>query len=280
MNRLSHSLKSFRSKSIPKVFVVDWDETITKEDTIKLVAQAAYSKKQEYEPKFDHFVDIYLKAFDEYNEEFQTKYGKRDTIEKELKFQTGMQNVEMSSINEIRRLKLFEGVTDQEFQAQADNVTLRPNFTDFLARCQELKIPVIILSVNWTKLIMEAVLKSCGYKENEFLKIIVNELEFRNGICTGNFNKSISVRTGLDKLNIVNDLIKKHGKTCFIGDSMTDLLSLIDSDIGIAIEEGSVIEAIKNLNFPIKNLSEAEELHKEEVYVGNWAQIVNLLDKH
>lgn len=143
-----------------------------------------------------------------------------------------------------------------------------------------MKIPVIILSVNWTKLIMEAVLQKIGFKENENLKIMVNELEFVNGISTGNFNESISIRTGLDKLNIVNSLIKQYGKTCYIGDSMTDLLSLIDSDIGIAIEEGSVIESVKKLNFPIKNLSEAEELHKEEVYVGNWSQVINLLNKH
>ena len=110
---------------------------------------------------------------------------------------------------------------------------------------------------------MEAVLQKIGFKEGENLKIMVNELEFVNGISTGNFNESISIRTGLDKLNIVNSLIKQYGKTCYIGDSMTDLLSLIDSDIGIAIEEGSVIESVKKLNFPIKNLSEAEELHRK-----------------
>lgn len=280
MNKLTNTLKALKPKSIPKLFVIDWDETITNEDTIKLVAQAAYNKKQEYEPKFDHFTDVYLKAFNEYNQDFTSKYGERDTIEKEIKFQTGMQNVEMKSINEIKRLRLFEGITEDEFQAQENHVTLKPHFTDFLGKCQELKIPVIILSVNWTKLIMEAVLQKNGFKENENLKIMVNELEFINGISTGNFNESISIRTGLDKLNIVNSLIKQYGKTCYIGDSMTDLLSLIDSDIGIAIEEGSVIESIKKLNFPIKNLSEAEELHKEEVYVGNWAQVVNLLNKH
>mmetsp|Transcript_2071 Transcript_2071/g.2253 ORF Transcript_2071/g.2253 Transcript_2071/m.2253 type:complete len:256 (+) Transcript_2071:23-790(+) len=245
MNVITNSLKALKPKSTPKLFVIDWDETITNEDTIKLVAQAAYNKKKEYEPKFDHFTDIYMKAFNEYNENFTSKYGERDTIEKEIKFQTGMQNVEMSSINEIKKLKLFEGIDEEEFLAQGNHVTLKPHFTEFLTKCQELKIPVIILSVNWTKLIMQAVLLKNGFKENENLKIMVNELEFKNGISTGNFNKAISIRTGLDKLNIVNSLIKQYGKTCYIGDSMTDLLSLIDSDIGIAIEEGSVIESIK-----------------------------------
>lgn len=280
MNVITNSLKALKPKSTPKLFVIDWDETITNEDTIKLVAQAAYNKKKEYEPKFDHFTDIYMKAFNEYNENFTSKYGERDTIEKEIKFQTGMQNVEMSSINEIKKLKLFEGIDEEEFLAQGNQVTLKPHFTEFLTKCQELKIPVIILSVNWTKLIMQAVLLKNGFKENENLKIMVNELEFKNGISTGNFNKAISIRTGLDKLNIVNSLIKQYGKACYIGDSMTDLLALIDSDIGIAIEEGSVIESIKKLNFPIKNLSEAEELHKEEVYVGNWSQVANLLNNH
>lgn len=280
MNALTQSLKALRPKSTPKLFVVDWDETITNEDTIKLVAQAAYNKKQGYEPKFDHFTDIYTNTFNEYSRDFSSKNGTRDSIEKEIKFQTGMQNVEMSSINEIKRLKLFEGITGEEFQQQANNVTLKPNFIEFLSKCQESKVPVIILSVNWTKLIMETVLRACGFKENEFLKFMVNELEFKNGVSTGNFKESISIRTGLDKLNIVNDLVKQYGTTCYIGDSMTDLLSLIDSDIGVAIEEGSVIESIKNLNFPIKNLSEAEELRKEEVYVGNWSQVADLLDKH
>lgn len=74
-----------------------------------------------------------MKAFNEYNQDFTSKYGERDTIEKEIKFQTGMQNVEMKSINEIKRLRLFEGIAEDEFQAQANHVTLKPHFTDFWA---------------------------------------------------------------------------------------------------------------------------------------------------
>lgn len=278
MNKLSiKSMGKARLRINPKLFVIDWDETITKDDTIKLVAEAAYSAKPGYQPPFDHFTNTYMNAFTRYSDQFKERYGARDSIEKEVNFQTGLQSVEMSSINELMRLKLFEGLTFQQFEHQANKVVIKDHFVDFLSKCRELRVPVIILSVNWTKIIMKTVFNSLGFQEDENLKFVVNELEFKNGLSTGNFSDSVSIRTGIDKVNILEDLVKQYGRTCYIGDSSTDLLSLIKSDIGIAIENSTVLKSVGNLNIPTRNLLDTDELHKEEIYIGNWSDICCLL---
>lgn len=264
-------------KPVPQLFITDWDETITTKDTIRLVAEAAYIAKPDFQLPFEHFINIYGDAYNKYKTQFSKKYSERDTVEKEILFQKGLHDVEMTSINEMAKQKLFADVTKDNLKAQARKVVLRPHFIDFLKKCISQEVPVVILSINWTKIIIEAVLAAHGVKENRFLKIVVNELEFREDVCTGNFDQGVSVRTGIDKLSKVKEISERSDYTCYIGDSSTDLLALLQCDLAIVMKDSSVISLLHKLNVPCKYLGETNEFLRDEVYIAEWKELSSFL---
>lgn len=265
-------------RTVPHLFITDWDETITTKDTIRLVAEAAYKAKPGFQLPFEHFINVYGSAYNKYKSQFSKTYRERDTVEKEVLFQKGLHDVEMASINEMTKHKLFAGVTKDNFKEQASKVVLRPHFINFLRKCVSQEIPVVILSINWTKIIIEAVLAAHGFKESKFLKIVVNELEFRENVSTGNFDQRISVRTGIDKLSKLKEISEGFNYTCYIGDSSTDLLALLQCDLAIAMKDSSVISLLHKLNVPCKYLGETNDFLREEVYIAEWKEICSFLE--
>lgn len=270
-------MKQLHSKDFPKVIVIDWDETITSVDTIELVAQAAYKRKPHYQPPFDYFVKIYYKAYEKYVAEFYSKNGPRDTIRKEYDFQLGLKDVEMSSINEICDRGLFKGLRRQDFESQARYVKLRDGFKEFMRACQLRQIRIIILSINWTKLIMKKVLENEGLFEGDHLEFIVNEFEFHDGVTTGIFAAK-TIGTGVDKVNVVKQLRTQYGSLCYIGDSATDLLLIIESDIGIAYKDSKVLNCIEELQILPKLLNEIDHFDSSCIYVADWHEILGSLN--
>lgn len=265
------------SRFTPKLIISDWDETITTKDTIKLVSETAYLSKPNYKPNFDHFTSVYLNAYDQYSKRFKEKNGARDSLEKEVLFQKQLKEVEMTSINEITRLELFKGISPEHFKAQSSKVTIRPHFVEFLNLALKNNIPVIILSVNWSKIMIEATLAYHKIDVSK-LQIIVNDLEIDEAtqLTTGKFSSLISVRTGIDKWDIVKRLIKDDKKdVVYIGDSSTDLLSILEVQVGIIMQGGSVLKSLKDLNIPLKNLSKSNDLQKNTKYVANWQDLIN-----
>ncbi|ODV79847.1 HAD-like protein [Suhomyces tanzawaensis NRRL Y-17324] len=254
----------------PRLVVADWDETITLEDTIRLVADTAYAAKPRFQPPFSHFSQTYLDAYDAHNQQFLRLHGKRDSLEKELEYQHGMRAVEMSSIAEIERLGLFKGLKSAQFRLQAQHVQIRPGVEQFLSRCRDQSIPVVILSINWTKAIIAECLKRLGFEENDLLRIIVNEFEYTHevidGVATeltsGKWSLETNVRTAIDKLEFVKLLKKKHSDVLYIGDSGTDLLGMLESDKAVVMDRGSALKSLDLLG--IKRLAEASTLLKPQ----------------
>lgn len=68
------------------------------------------------------------------------------------------------------------------------------------------------------------------------LNVYANEFTFRESISTGEFVKK--VESPIDKVKAFNDILKnsrneKKNFTVYIGDSVGDLLCLLEADIGI-----------------------------------------------
>lgn len=266
-------------RKLPGVIVTDWDETITVDDTILLVAETAYLAKPSYSPAFSHFTDVYLKAYGDYSRSF----GERTTLEQEKRFQQGLGPVEAASIDEITRLALFRGTTPAQYRSQASKVKLRGGFIDFMKKAKQQNVPVVILSVNWTRHIMDGVLEPHGFGGT---RIFVNELEQDRGVCTGRFDSRVSVRTGLDKLAVVEKLREEHGLVVYVGDSSIDLFSLLAANVGVVMEDGSVRERMEQLGVSVLPLESFAELPDEAtgkhdggpVYTGGWNDVSTLLD--
>ncbi|CAI5758320.1 unnamed protein product [Candida verbasci] len=244
-------MRSFKIK--PNCIISDWDETITVKDTIKYVSQVPYKLNPNLTPKFEYFTNVYMKNYNEYKE----KFGLRNSLNDEIRFQKGMRPIEMSSIKELERYMIFKGLTKEYFEAQAHLIELRSGFVDFVNKCRQIGIEFIILSVNWSSLIIKKALELNGIFD---IKIITNELEFKNGLTTGTWIGN-EIRTSEDKL----DFVKKYGENfMYIGDSLTDLLPLLHSKYSFIIQDGKICELDEkyNLNF-IK---------------GNWNDFMNYIE--
>lgn len=270
INTSSHGMK-------PCAIIADWDETITVEDTIKLVSKAAYNAKPGFQPDFSYFTDVYSRAYENYMNSLNRDIVKRDTLEKVWKFHEGMRNVELASINEITERGLFKGLTKLQFEEQSKNVKIRPYFFEFLCACEKLEIPVIILSINWTSLIMERVLNDHGFKRGKNLEFIVNEFEMVDSKTTGRWVSNPTVRTGIDKVNILRQLKMKYKDVLFVGDSSTDLLSLVEASFGVVMEGGSVLSSFEKLNIPCKSFDDSLR-NENDIITGNWKDLLNFIE--
>lgn len=272
----------------PKLIVTDWDETATEHDTIALVAEAAYLAKPNFTPKFTHFSQVYMDAYEKYCREFGRS---RNDLVTEIEFQTGLRAVELASINEMQRLQLFKDVPVEVFQQQAQKVTLRPGFLEFLKRSIKNEVPVVILSINWSQVFIEAALAHHGVDPSN-VTVLVNNLEVDLGRTTGRFaagsapesgqfgsvaTKDLSrfgPRTGPDKLAVVQRLTEEYGEDImYVGDSSTDLLSLLEVPFGVAMDGGSVLNTLERLLLPFTDLSGATAVDTGTLYVGNWTDL-------
>ncbi|EAZ63238.2 hypothetical protein PICST_34008 [Scheffersomyces stipitis CBS 6054] len=275
--------RSFRWR--PSLVITDWDETITTADTISLVAEAAYLRKPQFSPKFGHFSKIYLDSYKQYTDDFNKKWGARDSILKEEQFQKGMKSVEMSSINALVESGLFKDLEQADFTQQATKVSLRPHFIDFLVRCHQLAIPVVILSINWTGLIIRECLRKSeiDLKENN-ITIKTNEFEWKpsengNLVSTGKWDGSPEVRTALDKKNTVEQLKRQYGSDLlYVGDSSTDLLSMLSVPVGVVMTDGSLTSSLARLGIASVNLKDAVANNENTLYTGDWKDLAAMLE--
>lgn len=254
-----------------RVLVTDWDETATEKDTTALVALVAYARNAHVQP-FEHFSRIYMAASDKYNAACATTCGARATRQDEIDYQRGMRDVEWSSIGAIEAAGLFKGLRLGDFAEYAPQVELRPGFVDFMRQLRAQDVPTYVLSVNWSKTLIEAVLRR---HRIDGVTVLANELETDAlGVTTGKFCDG-DIRTGYDKM-VQLDLVRKaHPDTdiVYVGDSSGDVLPTLDADTGIVIAGGRG----RAYYASVEPLTGSPQL-KRGIYEGTWDELRGLWD--
>lgn len=248
-----------------RVVVMDWDETITTKDTTELVAQTAYRHKTGL-TDFSHYSKIYLDAYEEY----LAKWLERKTIDEEIAYQKGMRDVEMSLISAIENDGLFKGLTRCDFVQSALGVEIKDGFTDFVSKAQKLHALLYILSVNWSRTLIETALLQAGVSG---INVLANEPEFYQCKATGYFSKDTDIRTGYDKLVELEKIRNDHPdrSVLFVGDSSGDVLPIVKADTGVIIEGGRARKYIDALGLPVREVDDSLE---EGIYEGNWNELL------
>ncbi len=267
------------STNLPKIkaIVMDWDDTITNKDTIQLVAEAAYITTPKFPRDWSHFAELYYSNYKLYTENF----GVRNTLKDEFEFQKGLKQIELSSVNEYVGLQLFKDVTLKTLEDQASKVEIKPNFFQVFKKLYDSKVPVIILSCNWTSVIMSKIFKDHGFEQDENFQIITNEFEHINDKLTGQVKEDISIRTGADKVEHVRKLLKELNNSgiqdavYYIGDSATDILPMLEVDYGIIIGDGSALKTLQKLNI---NFDEGINKGDAKIkHIKNWNELNDLI---
>jgi 2-hydroxy-3-keto-5-methylthiopentenyl-1-phosphate phosphatase len=273
------------------IFVTDFDETLTTEDSMELVGAAAYKHKPEFNPRWDFFASAYADDFKEHCSAQNSDCSDCNSIpetklEREERLQRGMHVVEDKSVRRVEASGLFCGVPLERMLDEAVNVKVRDGWWQLYGQLSAHRISVVIASVNWSAELIGEVMRRghalafSGDSENkccvEYARVFANEMEIdNNGRFTGRM-KSV-LRTGADKKLLLRELketVKSRnvmhsaadeaqGKSqrnlvCYCGDSGTDFLALVEADIGIIVgRRASLLNKAKACGVDVVPLKEA-----------------------
>ncbi|SCU91551.1 LAMI_0E06348g1_1 [Lachancea mirantina] len=232
------------------ILISDFDETITTKDTISILGELPYRSKQ-CEVPWSHFVETYLQGYRRYEttprklpllgpdvlagEQPITTANYDQAFQAEIQYQNSLRPIELNSLAELERTEAFTDVTETDvLDLAADQKQLiQEGFPTALPLCDEFHV----LSVNWCTDFILAVIKSSTLDPETLQKInpaqvYCNSLIRRGPHYTGLFEKTIV--TGYDKLDKLNKLVNSFppNLTCwYVGDSESDLLSILHPKI-------------------------------------------------
>ncbi|ONH69474.1 putative aminopyrimidine aminohydrolase, mitochondrial [Cyberlindnera fabianii] len=225
-----------------KALVADWDDTITN-DTIHLVADAAYETHPDFAYPWSHFKKVYGDAYDEYSSHMPP----RSTIEQEWQYQKGLKDVEMSSVNEYVRLGLFKGVKTETLREQAKKVVIKDGSME--------RNGIVV--------------------DGDQVKIYTNEFEEVDGVLNGAVAPGRNIRTGVDKEEVMKIIMQEIGLSdgvVYMGDSSTDIFALRLAHTGIIVPGGSALSTLQRLNIP--TTTDLQDSDIKIKCIDSWEQLL------
>jgi 2-hydroxy-3-keto-5-methylthiopentenyl-1-phosphate phosphatase len=250
---------------------LDWDGTITKKDTLEVVAKIGYDKNPTSRP-WNDIVKAYLDDYRAHQDAYTPSKDQRTTIKEESAWLESLSKVESRSINRVREAGVFEGVhknnvLDAAIRAiESRSVQLRHGWTDlFFSDPSQPGDPhpimgregfrFHILSVNWSATFIKGCLLHAAILEQPKVasKALMSMTHLANEIaiderppCSVDQEK-ITIQTSADKLRILKKSVhgsvgspqrnSKKTVTVYVGDSATDFDALLHVDVGICVRD-------------------------------------------
>ncbi|KAI8644260.1 HAD-like domain-containing protein [Parasitella parasitica] len=253
------------------LLLIDFDQTITLQDTIGPLGKFGVSYTQNSKP-WSYFVDSYLQEYKEHRKHLP-KLPKGD-FKAFVKQLDSYRSIERASQERVGQYKVFQGITRQALTEQASLLRaeyLQPGVVDTL---QEYKGQIRIISLNWSKDWILGFLKELGLSKNH---IFSNDLEFDDsGKCTGRIIPAI-LTTG-DKQAVIDTFRQQFNETIYIGDSLGDIEALIEADLGIIIgNDKSLLDSLADFGHETEHdMKKPSSLYRAD----NWDQIKSLIQEH
>ena len=156
-----------------------------------------------------------------------------------------IQAIDTVAADELIKSYILRGITAAGIRDFAEKVELMPDLLNVLKTLKVLNLTFHVVSLNFSKKLILGALNQAGTLP---LDVHSNELEFKNGICTGNMDKKFL--SAFDKevllMKIVQNADKDSGVSIYIGDSFTDLLALLEADIGLVIGDSNTLHNVCN----------------------------------
>ncbi|MCJ1298371.1 hypothetical protein MMC08_001160 [Hypocenomyce scalaris] len=258
------------------VFLLDFDGTLTRHDTISALASLAYShptRRQPPPPPWSHFTDAYLDDLRRYDAHYATRAEQRRSVDEEVAYLRGVRRVERASVERVEGAGVFEGVTGEvvgrgaEEMVRRGEVGLRGGWgrmVRVMMRMGRGGVRVGVVSVNWSRVWVKGVLRA-GWEEeeeeegaereegerrgrekgSEDVEVVANELDVDGGGSLGRYwgGEDGGIWTGEDKARVAQEVFgvregRWNGKiSVYVGDSATDLEALMLVDVGIVIRD-------------------------------------------
>lgn len=256
----------------PICLILDFDGTLTRKDTMHLVAEAGYSHQEELkrnpQPRpWKEIVDAYMSDFEDHAKSYTPQPENRVSLRDELAWLDSLEEVESASITRALRAGIFDRVRSHDMQQAVEGaihggrLQLRDGWLSLLSAVQLHNSRILelqksshcaVLSVNWSRefirqtLIRNADPRPGDSSENPWshsMKIYANELpsiaDQSANTNQGQVEPYRNIRTSGDKAALLRAFAeeRKDALTIYVGDSSTDLGCLTVADIGICMRD-------------------------------------------
>lgn len=270
--------------------ILDFDGTITANDTIGSLAAAAVTFQTKRDASVDwaacwaRIVDDYLADHQRHKAAYVPVEAERISLQEELGYLRSLRDVDGGSITAVHNAGLFKGMTPEDLieagqaaleSANADeNVTIRPGFAQFLAQTLNQKQPVSVVSVNWSDAWIRSVVATAD-TDHDKISIYTNRIA-DDGKIESNYERAGTSPSPIsscdDKLEALLTAKSTHSidtPVVYMGDSMTDLECLMHAGEGsrggggIVLADGDgpvtskLLKALARLGYKVPHVSEA-----------------------
>ena len=274
----------------PKIFIFDFDGTMTTQDTIATVAKIGISAGgQDLNAVWDSIVTKYTQDYSKHVKDYDHSKGQRQTLEEEIMFCRSLQNIEQRSFTRVSQSGLFKGISETTWDKSAQeavkngNVVIRNGFVELVERIHTDGGVWSIVSVNFSVRFIRGILSSVGKDLRPVCNAILanqpseqGELQGLRVDGKGAYHPKRLITTSNDKLAAMKETMRPYKDTAwgvvYIGDSGTDIECLMDEGvIGIVMSDNGqsrLIRTLRRLKVGVVHIADFE-VNKRAIY---WAR--------
>lgn len=250
-------------------WVLDWDGTITRRDTLDALVSIAASAKPNLLvlEEWKRVSEAYMSDYTEALEKLAPGGKLPTTVTEERKLLQALKSVEQASLDRVSASGIFAGLTQKLLERGASNVInskkveIRNGFANFLLFKQTRDHDTLdLLSVNWSRHFISSCLKAASAHIDKG-SIHANELDgiendsVSHGKISPEGDSEITIVSSSDKLDYMTRL-KEQDKLpiVYVGDSWTDIECLFAADLGICIRDAPITSSQKKLAERLESL--------------------------
>ncbi|MBM3214823.1 hypothetical protein FJZ36_07910 [Candidatus Poribacteria bacterium] len=260
------------------ILAIDFDETVTLRDTTPNLPELAASALNDADA-----VDLrrrWLVGARAYYADWQRVYDEAlaasapadDTYAALVRFSTRFDAIEQSSIASVIDGGFLRGIRRDRLHDLGGAVPKRDGVLETLADCAGLGIDLHVISANWSADLVRAGIGGLG------VPIHSNDLDFdEREVSTGHLHRRVV--SGTDKAERFRSLNSGAGLRMFVGDSVTDLVAMLDADVGVLIGgKASAVAVCERVGIPLEPLKSARPPRPGYIYVvETWEEIRRFL---
>ncbi|KAM1052192.1 hypothetical protein FF1_033677 [Malus domestica] len=158
-----------------------------------------------------------------------------------------LSDFERKANNRVTKSGVLKGLNLEDIKRAGERLILQDgciNFFQKIVKSENLNTNVHVLSYCWCGDLIRSAFSSGGLPE---LNVHANEFTFKESISTGDIVKK--VESPINKVQSFKEILKncsndRKNLTVYIGDSVGDLLCLLEADIGIVIGSSSSLRRV------------------------------------
>lgn len=277
-------------------FALDFDRTITIEDTINTIVEYALTKQlSRGHDIFTTWSDIVRRYNEEYSDHVKRCHSALETatsIDDIIAYSRSFKELELSSFESVSSSGIFQSITVSDWEASGQyaarngKVSVRSGFQEFVEKLEPPGARWGVVSVNFVAAFVRGVLKESARIRD--VRVLANQPD-QNGIMSGP-NDSKVIATSDAKLIWMKDFfteVDPRGARMnfYVGDSLTDIECVMDFSVtGIILSEhgdSELISTLTKVGVDLVHISEYPIKSKPTYWARNFREISSavLLDE-